>query len=169
MAQEANCPVVENKDELMFSSPQEEIAHLKSKLHETQLEFQEFQESSRELEAEYETQIKQLEAKDLDSASRLIRLEDENNQLKTKYTTGLNDAQLKLKEYQKQITDLTSVNERLTDYIRKLEQKNDDLERARRALAASVEDLESQLNQQIERNVLLENEICERKEELAKR
>lgn len=168
MTQEGNASFASAKEEPQFARPEEEIAYLRFKLQESQQEFQEFQESSRELETEYETQIKQLETKSLESASKLMRLEDDNNQLKDKYTAYVNDTQLKLNEYQKQIADLTSVKERLSGYIRKLEQSNDDLERARRALAASVEDLESQLNQQIERNVLLENEITEKKEELAK-
>lgn len=147
-----------------FNSPQEEIAYLRHKLDEGQAEFQEFQESSRELETEYETQIKQLEKKISDSINHTSRLEDENDQLKSKYNAYVNDTQHKLNEYQQQIGDLTAINERLTTYIRELEQSNDDLERARRALTASLEDFEAQLNQQIERNVLLENEVSEKEE-----
>lgn len=147
-----------------FNSPQDEIAYLRLKLDETQTEFQEFQESSRDLEAEYETQIKQLEKKSKDSLNQISHLEDEIDQLRTRYNTYTNDTQHKLNEYQKRIGEVTSMNERLTSYIRELEQGNDDLERARRALAASLEDFEGQLNQQIERNVLLENEISEKEE-----
>lgn len=147
-----------------FSNPQEEIAYLKQKLEESQTEFQEFQESSRDLEAEYETQIKQLEIKDRESQNLINRLEDELDQLRSRYNSYTNDTQLKLNEYQQQISEYTTINERLTTYIRELEQSNDDLERARRALAASLEDFEAQLNQQIERNVLLENEVSEKEE-----
>lgn len=151
-------------DKPKFNNPQDEIDYLKLKLDETQTEFQEFQESSRELEAEYETQIKQLEKKNKDSVNQISRLDDELDQLRTRYNTYTNDTQHKLNEYQKRISEVTSINERLTSYIRELEQGNDDLERARRALAASLEDFEGQLNQQIERNVLLENEISEKEE-----
>lgn len=147
-----------------FTSSQEEITYLKTKLEETQTEFQEFQESSRELEVEYETQIKQLEKKNCETLNLLSRLEDENDQLRSRYNIYTNDTQHKLNEYQQQLTELTSMNDRLTSYIRELEQSNDDLERARRALAASLEDFEGQLNQQIERNVLLENEVSEKEE-----
>lgn len=149
---------------LKFNSPQEEIAYLKLKLEETQTEFQEFQESSQELEVEYETQIKQLEKKNTETVNQLSRLEDENDQLRSRYNIYTNDTQHKLNEYQQQLAELTSMNDRLTNYIRELEQSNDDLERARRALAASLEDFEVQLNQQIERNVLLENEVSEKEE-----
>lgn len=147
-----------------FENPQEELKFLRKKLGETQLEFQEFQESSRDLEAEYETQIEQLEKKNADSLSQINHLEDEVDQLRTKYNIYTNDTQQRLNEYQQQIAELTTLNERLTSYIRELEQNNDDLERAQRTLAASLEDFEGKLNQQIERNVLLENEISEKEE-----
>lgn len=147
-----------------FGTKDEEIAFLRNKLDEIQLEFQEFQDSSRELELECETQIKQLEKRNDDLQYRLSRLEDENEQIKTKHHGYTTETQLKLNEYQQQISELTSINDRLTSYIRELEQNNDDLERAQRALAASLEDFEGKLNQEIERNVLLENEISEKKE-----
>lgn len=148
----------------VFANPQEELAFLRTKLEETQTEFLEFQESSRELETEFETQVKQLEKKNNEYLTQISKLESENDQLRSKYNIYLNDTQHKLKEYQQQISELTALNDRLTSYIRELEQSNDDLERARRALAASLEDFEGQLNQQIERNVLLENEVSEKEE-----
>lgn len=151
-------------EQIKFNTPQEEIAYLRNKLVECRAEFQEFLESSRELEAEYDTQIKQLETKDNESQSLIGRLEGELDLLRTKYNAYSNDTQHKLNEYQQQIGDLTAMNDRLTTYIRELEQSNDDLERARRALGASLEDFEAQLNQQIERNVLLENEVSEKEE-----
>lgn len=149
---------------IQFKTPEEEILFLRKKLDETQTEFLEFQESSRELEIEYETQVKQLEQKNNDYSTQLAKLELENDQLKSKYSIYANETQHKLNEYQEQMTGLQALNTRLSSYIRELEQNNDDLERARRALAASLEDFEYQLNQQIERNVLLENEVTEKEE-----
>lgn len=147
-----------------FCSPQEEIIYLRNKLEELQQEFQEFQESSRELELEYDTQIKQLEKKNAESQALIERLQEDNEQLRSRYNSSTKDTQSKLNEYQAQIADLSALNNRLTSYVRELEQNNDDLERTKRALAASLEDTESQLNQQIERNVLLENEVSEKEE-----
>ena len=147
-----------------FSSKEEEIAFLKGKLEETRAEFIEFQESSRELETEYETQIKQLEKKNNEYAHLVNRMETEYEQLRVKHNVCVNDTQHKLNENQQQIAELTALNNRLTSYIRELEQNNDDLERAQRALAASLEDFEGQLNQQIERNALLENEVSKKEE-----
>ena len=142
-----------------FPNQQEEIEYWKKKLSECQIEFQEFQESSCELEQEYETQFKQLEKRNNESTALINRLEAENEHLKSKYNSYVSETRYKLNEYQKDIIELKETNNRLTTYIRELEQSNDDLERAKRALAASLDDFESQLNQQIERNVLLENEI----------
>jgi len=55
----------------------------------------------------------------------------------------------------------TQVDE-LRNYIRQLEQKNDDLERSYRAAIVSVEDFETKLNGAIERNVMLESELDEK-------
>ena len=160
---EINSNVLTNiKQVTKFNTPQEEIDYLKSKLSETQAEFNEFQESSHELEVEYEAQVKELEKNNQDQLNRISRLERENDQLKSKYNAYANSTQSKLNEYQEQIAQLTALNQRLTSCIRELEQSNDDLERAQRTLAASLEDFEAQLNQQIEKNVLLENEISDK-------
>ena len=49
-------------------------------------------------------------------------------------------------------------------YIRQLEQTNDDLERSNRNALASVEDIENRLNQVLEKNALLEVELYEKEE-----
>lgn len=49
-------------------------------------------------------------------------------------------------------------------YIRQLEQVNDDLERSNRNALASVEDIEDRLNQVLEKNALLEVELYEKEE-----
>lgn len=151
-------------DEKQFDNPADEVSYLRKKLRECQAEFQEFQESSRDLEAEYETQIQQLEKKNTVATQQLTRYEDENEQLKDKYNSYIATTQRKLNELQDQNKELTGHNGRLTSYIRELEQTNDDLERGQRTLAASLEDAEARLNQQIERNVLLEDEISEKGE-----
>lgn len=145
-----------------FKTPQEEIEYWKNKFTECQgvfQEFKEFRESSHELEQEYDTQIRQLEKKSSDSKALVNRLEAENEQLKSRYNCYVSETQHKLNDYHQRVTQLNDTNNKLTNYIRELEQTNDDLERAKRTLLASVEDFELQLNQQIERNVLLENEI----------
>lgn len=65
-------------------------------------------------------------------------------------------------ELRQQLNEAQVKNLKLTRHVRELEQSNDDLERAKRALHASLEDFEKKLNQQIEKNVLLENELGEK-------
>lgn len=147
-----------------FETPEKEIADLKKKLEECLSEFQEFRDWSRDLEAEYDTQIKQLDKKNAESVIQINRLESENEQLKSRHNSYLNNTQQKLLEYQQQLAEMKEINFKLTTYIREIEQNNDDLERAKRTLTASLEDLEAQLNQQIEKNVLSENELNEKDE-----
>lgn len=49
--------------------------------------------------------------------------------------------------------------EQLREHSRKVEQKNDDLERSNRVVAATVTDLEAMLNQAYEKNEFLELEV----------
>lgn len=147
-----------------FATLDEFVVYLMTRLDNTFIELGEFQRSSQELETELEYQIKELESKNRESTIKLDAIQDENDKWKSRYNTYVNNTTHKLNEYQQQTSELTAMNDRLSNYIRELEQNNDDLERARRALAASLEDFEGQLNQQIERNVLLENEVSEKEE-----
>lgn len=52
--------------------------------------------------------------------------------------------------------------EHLSKYIRELEQKNDDLERAQRVVAETVGAIEMSLNSALERNAILEIEVDEK-------
>lgn len=61
---------------------------------------------------------------------------------------------------------LKDENEQLREHVRKVEQKNDDLERANRVVSATVTDLETMLNQAYEKNEFLELEV-EDKESLS--
>ena len=74
-----------------FASPEEEIQFWKNKVgsleneaKEIKEEFEEFQEGSRELEHELETQLEQSETKIKDFRSLTNRLQHENEQLKDK-------------------------------------------------------------------------------------
>lgn len=152
----------ENTD--CFLSTEDEIIFLRKRLEEYQTELEEFQESSRELEAELEAQLAQSEKRNQELLSQNIRLQNENESIKAKFAKLSIESQNQILELQKELGEVSSINERLSRYIRELEQSNDDLERAKRALDASLADFDLRLNQQIERNVLLENEIGEKEE-----
>ncbi len=74
-----------------FASPEEEIAFWKARVADLEAEtktikeeFDEFQEGSRELEHEMETQLEQSEAKIKEFRSMTSRIQHENEQLKDK-------------------------------------------------------------------------------------
>lgn len=126
---------------------------------------EEYQESSREFEAELETQLTASEKRNADLKNQNHRLQNENENLKSKLANLTGQTGDQIIELQKQLNETQICNAKLTRCIRELEQSNDDLERAKRALHASLDDFEKKLNHQIEKNVLLENEL-EGKEQL---
>ncbi len=67
-----------------FSSLEEEIAYWKKCAKETREELEEFQEGSRELEAELEMQLEQAESRLKDQRSVANRLQMENDQMRDK-------------------------------------------------------------------------------------
>lgn len=67
-----------------------------------------------------------------------------------------------MNKFQTDIQTLTNEKVQMSHYIRELEQKNDDLERAERVVAESVAAVEASLNLAIERNAILESEVDEK-------
>lgn len=155
-----------------FDNPSDEAVYWKQiaedylqKLQDVREEFEEFQEGSRELEAELEVQLEQYENRVSDLTSTKTRLEDENQLLKEKIETIERKTYAQITELQDQNVQITTVRDEMTKYIRELEQCNDDLERAKRATICSLEEFDARLNNAIERNAFLENEL-EEKEQL---
>ncbi|XP_031569596.1 nuclear distribution protein nudE-like 1 isoform X2 [Actinia tenebrosa] len=155
--------------DLEFADPKEEAAYWKrlsqeyeQKWLEAREELDEFQEGSRELEAELEAQLEQAEARQRELLAAKARLEAENESMKEKLEAGQNEAYLTVTALQDETAQLRAVKEELQKYVRELEQANDDLERAKRATVCSLEDFEHRLNQAIERNAILENELDEK-------
>ncbi|XP_013402778.1 nuclear distribution protein nudE homolog 1 isoform X2 [Lingula anatina] len=156
-----------------FSSPQEEIAHWRRKaeefklsLEDTREELEEFQISSRELEAELETQLEQSDNKNRELHAANERLQMELDSIKEKLEQTQETYHKQLTELQDDLAQVKAFKDELQKYIRELEQTNDDLERAKRATVVSLEDFEQRLNLAIERNAFLESELDE-KESLA--
>lgn len=130
-------------------------------LAEKEAELSEFQESSRELELELQTQLELSEKRNQDLIAANSRLRRENEDLKSKFIRERNDLTAKVEQLTQDLTTEKSRNKSLADSMRSLEQMNDDLERSKRALAATLDDFESKFNSQIEKNVLLESELGE--------
>lgn len=63
---------------------------------------------------------------------------------------------------EKQLESVKKERDEMRDYLRQLEQKNDDLERAHRILNESIVDFERMLDKAYEKNALLEMEVDEK-------
>ncbi|XP_062382041.1 nuclear distribution protein nudE-like 1-A [Sardina pilchardus] len=152
-----------------FSSKDEEIEYwkalslkYKNSYQEAQEELLEFQEGSRELEAELETQLGQAENRMRDLQADNERLHNEVESLKDKLEHQYAQSYKQVSMLEDDLGQTRSIKEQLHKYVRELEQANDDLERAKRATIVSLEDFEQRLNQAIERNAFLESELDEK-------
>ncbi|XP_047143680.1 nuclear distribution protein nudE-like 1 isoform X1 [Hydra vulgaris] len=155
-----------------FTDPKEEALYWKElaqnymqKLQDVKDEFDEFQEGSRELEAELDAQLEQYEQRVKDLLSTKTLILEENEILKQKLESSQRESYIQITSLQDENKQIKLANEEMTKYIRELEQSNDDLERAKRATICSLEEFDNRLNTAIERNAFLENEL-EEKEEL---
>lgn len=101
-------------------------------LQEARLELDEFQEGSRELEAELEAQLEQAESKARELESLRNRLEMENDALRERLEAVQNESFVAISSLQEEIATLTLHRDTLQKYVRELEQTNDDLERTQR-------------------------------------
>jgi nuclear distribution protein NudE len=150
-----------------FSSIEEECHYWKelSKLYrkeklDCQKEFEDFTEESRQLEQELETTLIQNEKQLRDANQTIDSLRDENQSLRQRLTSYERDATA----YETKLNQLLAERDSLKNYIRELEQKNDDLERTNRVVSESVAGFEAMLNQAYEKNAMLEMEIDEKEQ-----
>ena len=141
---------------------QEIIDRLTRRNLELEAELEEFQQSSRDLERELEAQLEQSEKRNSDLTAANSRLTLEVDNLKLKLNDVTTSSSEHISELEQELRVTKEANEQLILEIRELEQSNDDLERAQRTLAASLEEFESKFNEQIEKNVFLECELGEK-------
>ncbi|KAF7255201.1 hypothetical protein EG68_07604 [Paragonimus skrjabini miyazakii] len=154
-----------------FKDVHEEVAYwrkmadeYKQGLDEVREELDDFQASSKELEYELETQLKQLEKQNHELILLTEKLTSERDHYREKVESGYSTLSQEVERLQEELTVYKRENEKQQRYIREIEQINDDLERAKRAAVVSLEDFESQLNKAIERNAILENELDEKED-----
>ncbi|XP_037133286.1 nuclear distribution protein nudE-like 1-A isoform X1 [Syngnathus acus] len=152
-----------------FSSKDEEInfwkalfVKYKANYQEAHEELLEFQEGSRELEAELEAQLGQAEHRLKDLQSDNLRLKNDVESLKERLEQQYSQSYKQISVLEDDLVQTRSIKEHLHKYVRELEQSNDDLERAKRATIMSLENFDQRLNQAIERNAFLESELDEK-------
>ncbi|XP_046736940.1 nuclear distribution protein nudE-like 1 isoform X1 [Diprion similis] len=154
---EIDLPHFSNKDEEIQYWM--ELAHqLHQRKEDTERELEEFQENSQMLEKELETSLEQSEKANRELRQRNTRLATEVEQLRAR----LDQQSIDCAAFQAKAHDLQSRQDQLVKYIRELEQKNDDLERAQRVNMVTEEEMEAKCNLAIERNALLESELDEK-------
>ncbi|XP_040297575.1 nuclear distribution protein nudE homolog 1 [Bufo bufo] len=156
-----------------FSSVEEEKEYWKdlAAKHKTcsqdiQEELNEFQEASREYEAELEAQLHQTESRNRDLLTQNNKLRMELESVREKFEEHHAAGYTQICTLESELSQTRAVRDQLQKYIRELEQANDDLERAKRATIISLEDFELRLNQAIERNAILESELDEKENDL---
>ncbi|CAN9509838.1 unnamed protein product [Ophioblennius macclurei] len=152
-----------------FSSLEEELGFWKDqalrhqqRADEAQEELQEFQQMSRDYEAELETELKQCEGRNKELLMNNNRLRIELESVKEKLEAQHSDAIRHISALEDELGETKAVRDHLQKYIRELEQSNDDLERTKRATIMSLEDFEQRMNHVIERNAFLESELDEK-------
>lgn len=148
------------EEELCFWKEQAEKHEQRAE--EAQEELLEFQQMSRDYEAELETELKQCESRNKDLMSDNNRLRMDLESFKEKFEVQHSEALRHISTLEEELTETKAVRDHLQKYIRELEQSNDDLERTKRATIMSLEDFEQRMNQVIERNAFLESELDEK-------
>uniref|UniRef100_A0A1B6LIY5 NUDE domain-containing protein n=1 Tax=Graphocephala atropunctata TaxID=36148 RepID=A0A1B6LIY5_9HEMI len=146
----------------VFKDTQEEAMYWRRKCEETDREAEEYRESCQMIEKELEMSLEQAEQQVRELRSKCNRLQFENENLREKVGHNQQEKMAQILELQEEVTQSRTREEHYRKYIQELEQKNDDLERAQRAMYVSLEEFETKLNASIERNVLLESELDEK-------
>lgn len=158
-----------NNERPHFSSVEQELSHFrelatkyKESYESVKEELEDFQASSQELEVELEAQLNQTENKNRELKSLNSRLQADVENLQEKLLKLQSVSEKQTSDLETQLVEAKAYVERMQAYIQRLEQTNDDLERAQRATVVSLEDFEVRLNQAIERNAFLESELDEK-------
>ncbi|CAJ1053827.1 nuclear distribution protein nudE homolog 1-A-like [Xyrichtys novacula] len=148
------------EEELGFWKDQAQRHHQRAE--EAQEELQEFQQMSRDYEAELEIELKQCDSRNKELVLDNNRLRVELENIKEKFEAQHTDAFRHISTLEEDLAQTKAVRDHLQKYIRELEQSNDDLERTKRATIMSLEDFEQRMNHVIERNAFLESELDEK-------
>lgn len=141
------------------ASSEDTLSWYKSQYEQLESELAEFRDSSRELEQELEKDIERAEKQERVLQEKAETLEYEVEEWKRKYRESKTEASSQQSQLEKEITTLRDTNRTLQLKLRDIEVANDDFERQARNTTSSLEDMESNYNQAIERAVLMEEEI----------
>lgn len=152
--------------DIQFTTPLEEIQHLKKLLEDKQQEldevessFSEFQEFSKQLEEEMEQELQAAEKKYSDLLNQHKRLKEEHENTVERMVRSSKESSTLINSLQEELARITQTKNICQQNVRKLEQENDTLEQRERVLTVSVGDLQDRLERVMEENVWLQSEL----------
>ncbi|KAF4983591.1 hypothetical protein FZEAL_1041 [Fusarium zealandicum] len=141
------------------TSTEDTLNWYKSQYEQLESELAEFRDSSKELEQELEKDIERAEKQERVLQEKAETLGFEVEEWKRKYRESKIEASASQNALEKEITTLRDTSRTLQLKLRDIEVANDDFERQARNTTSSLEDMESNYNQAIERAVMMEEEI----------
>ncbi|CAF1922864.1 unnamed protein product [Rotaria magnacalcarata] len=147
-----------------FEEAFERYIEYRTRFERLENDFDEYQQSSLNYEQELEVQLKQLDSQSHRLQQELFVERTQNEQYRERSEQTIKQFDKRLDQLQEELNACKNLNEKLTIYIRELEQTNDDLERSKRTLLDSLSTFETQLNRALEQNALLENELDEKQQ-----
>ncbi|CAF3290366.1 unnamed protein product [Rotaria socialis] len=147
-----------------FEEAFERYIEYRTRFERLENDFDEYQQSSLNYEQELEVQLKQLDSQSHRLQQELFVERTQNEQYRERSEQTIKQFDKRLDQLQEELNACKNLNEKLTTYIRELEQTNDDLERSKRTLLDSLSTFETQLNRALEQNALLENELDEKQQ-----
>ena len=171
-----------DQDPTTFEEALERYVEYRTRFERIENDFDEYQQSSLNYEQELEVQLKQLDSQTHRLQQELFVERTQNEQYRERTDQTVKQFDKRLDQVQEELNACKNLNEKLTTYIRELEQTNDDLERSKstsnasdaieyrtcslgkRTLLDSLSTFETQLNRALEQNALLENELDEKEQ-----
>lgn len=135
------------------------IHRLEAELKQAQQETDDILESTREIEAQLEQDVSQLE-KELHEAMRKNRnLTGDVDDWKERFREAQTQHEKELSSLRDELSSVKKTHTRVRDRLRDEELKHDDLERQERIITTSYHDLETKYHELLERNAVLESEV----------
>jgi predicted nucleic acid-binding Zn-ribbon protein len=113
-----------------FEEAYERYTEYRTRFERLENEFDEYQQSSLNYEQELEVQLKQLENQTHRIQQELFIERTQNEQYRERSEQTIKQFDKRYDQIQEELYACKNLNEKLTHYIRELEQTNDDLERS---------------------------------------
>jgi chromosome segregation ATPase len=119
-----------DNDPTTFEEAFERYIEYRTRFERIENEFDEYQQSSLNYEQELEVQLKQLDNQTHRLQQDLFLERTQNEQYRERTEQTIKQFDKRFDQIQEELNACKNLNEKLTHYIRELEQTNDDLERS---------------------------------------